>query len=248
MAISDRTVIIIPAYNEAGNLAQLLPRLQARYPEMDICVIDDGSQDGTREVARNLQVKVLSHPFNLGYGAAVQTGYKYALAHRYPFLVQLDADGQHEPDDIQTLLQPVQQQRCDLALGSRFLHAESYRPPLARKIGIAFFQWTTRLTTGQKLTDPTSGFQAMNHRVLQIFTGRHFPHDYPDADVLLMLHYHGVRIEEIPVKMHPSQGVSMHRGFWRPLFYMSKMCLSLLVTYSLKGHFGRRRLPNPQIN
>jgi glycosyltransferase involved in cell wall biosynthesis len=248
MKASERTVIIIPAYNEARNLSHLLPRLQARHPEKDILVIDDGSQDGTREVARQHRVKVLSHPFNLGYGAAVQTGYKYALAHRYSYVVQLDADGQHEPEDIPTLLQPVQERRCDLALGSRFLHAESYRPPLARKLGIAFFQWTTRLATGQRLTDPTSGFQAMNQRVLQVFTGRHFPHDYPDADVLLMLHYYGLRIEEIPVKMHPSSGASMHRGFWRPLFYMSKMCLSLMVTYSLKGHFGRRRPPNLQSN
>ncbi|MBM4289510.1 MAG: glycosyltransferase family 2 protein [Deltaproteobacteria bacterium] len=235
------TLIIIPAYNEAKNLAVLLPKLKARHPERKILVIDDGSSDTTREIAKNHEVTVLSHPFNLGYGVAVQTGYKYALERHYDFLVQMDADGQHELEDTDLLLEPVKQNLCDLALGSRFLHSGSYQPPLARKIGIKFFQWVTQAITGQMLTDPTSGFQAMNKRVFQIFADRHFPHDYPDADVLVMLHYYGIKIREMPVRMYSCSGVSMHRGLWRPLFYMAKMCLSLLVTYSLKGHFGRRK-------
>ena len=241
MKSNSNTLIIIPAYNEARNLAVLLPKLKTRYPEMQLLVIDDGSSDTSREVARNQQVTVLSHPFNLGYGVAIQTGYKYAIERQYNFLVQIDADGQHELEDIEILIQPVKQNLCDLALGSRFLHEESYSPPLARKIGIKFFQWVTRAITGQKLTDPTSGFQAMNKRVLQIFAGRHFPNDFPDADVLVMLHYYGIKIRELPVRMHSSMGISMHRGLWRPLFYMAKMCLSLMVTYSLKSHFGQRK-------
>lgn len=248
MRASGGTLIIIPALNEAKNLTALLPKLQIRYPELDILIIDDGSVDATREVAKKHRVVVLSHPFNLGYGAAVQTGYHYALEQHYQFVVQMDADGQHEPEDVATLLTPVQNNSCDLALGSRFLHADSYDPPWARKIGIRFFQWTTRLITGQRLTDPTSGFQAMNRRVLQVLTTPHFPEDFPDADVLIMLHYYGMKIQEVPVRMHPPTGSSMHRGLWRPLFYMAKMSLSLLVTYSLKGHFYRRRLPTPHLS
>lgn len=242
MMADANTLIIIPAYNEAKNLAILLPKLKVRYPEMQLLVIDDGSRDTTREVVKNQQVMVLSHPFNLGYGAAIQTGYKFALERHFLFVVQMDADGQHEIEDLGPLVQTVKQDLCDLALGSRFLNGESYRPTLPRKIGIKFFRWITRLITGQVLTDPTSGFQAMNQRVLRIFAGHHFPDDYPDADVLVMLYYHGIKIQEIPVRMYSSSGISMHRGWWRPFFYMAKMCFSLMVTYSLKKHFDRRRV------
>jgi glycosyltransferase involved in cell wall biosynthesis len=247
MLLSD-TLLIIPAYNEAKNLEGLLPNLKARFPEMPILVVDDGSMDDTRELARAQQVAVVSHPFNLGYGSAIQTGYKYALERGFPFLVQMDADGQHEVEDIQQLIEPVKQGLCDLALGSRFLHAESYRPSLLRHLGIWFFRRVTFLLTGQPLTDPTSGFQALNVRVLNIFAGRHFPDDYPDADVMVMLYYYKVKIREIPVRMYESQGRSMHQGWWRPLYYMAKICLSLLVNRSLRNHFaeGEYQLSKPK--
>jgi glycosyltransferase involved in cell wall biosynthesis len=234
------TLLIIPAFNEAENLGALLPRLKARYPELAILVVDDGSRDRTRELVRSLQVDLVSHAFNLGYGAAVQTGYKYALERQYPYLVQMDADGQHEVDDVQLLLEQVKEGKCDLALGSRFLHAESYRPSLTRRLGIAFFRKVTGWLTGQPLTDPTSGFQAMTLKVLRILAGRHFPDDFPDADVLVMLYYYGIKIREIPVRMYAPQGTSMHRGWWRPVFYMVKTSLSLLVTFSLRNHFNIR--------
>ncbi|MDD3579719.1 MAG: glycosyltransferase family 2 protein [Desulfobacca sp.] len=234
-------MLIIPAYNEAKDLQVLLPKVKARYPEMPVLVVDDGSQDQTRAIAQAQQVAVVSHPFNLGYGAAIQTGYKYALEKQCPYVVQMDADGQHEVEDVALLVQPVKQGLCDLALGSRFLNDASYRPAWPRRVGIRFFRGITKLITGQPITDPTSGFQAMNRRVLQIFTGRHFPDDYPDADVLVMLNFYGITIQEIPVRMYASTTRSMHHGWWRPFFYMAKMCFSLLITCSLKGHFRRRR-------
>ncbi len=236
--LSD-TLTIIPAYNEGNNICEIISQLKCRYPEMPILVVDDGSQDNTREMALAHHVAVISHPFNLGYGAAIQTGYKYALEQGFSFLAQIDADGQHEVEDILSLIEPVKQGHCDLALGSRFLHADSYKPSLMRQIGICFFRRITSLLTGQALTDPTSGFQAMNSKVLNILTRNEFPTDYPDADVLVMLYYYGTRIKEIPVRMHSSQGNSMHRGWWRPLYYMGKLCLSLIITCSLKNDFRK---------
>jgi len=238
LAMPNDVLLIIPAYNEEKNLPGILSRLKSRFPEMPILVVDDGSSNDTREIAREHQVNIVSHPINLGYGAALQSGYKYALRRKYSYVVQMDADGQHEIEDIEQLLQPVKEGRCDLAIGSRFLHPQSYRPPLGRLMGIWFFRKIIFWLTGQSLTDPTSGFQAMNLRVFQLL-GDNFPVDYPDADVLLMLHYYRIKILEIPVRMYASQGGSMHQGLWRPIFYMGKLCLSLLVTFSLKGYFRK---------
>jgi glycosyltransferase involved in cell wall biosynthesis len=234
-------LLIIPAYNEEKNLPSLLGRLKARYPDLKVLVVDDGSTDRTRQVARDHQVHVVSHPFNLGYGVAVQTGYKYALEQGCHLVVQMDADGQHEVDDLMALLKPVKEGACDLALGSRFLSGGNYRPPWTRALGMRFFGAVGSWLSGQTLTDPTSGFQAMNQRVLKVYVGRHYPEDYPDADTLVMLHFYGLKIKEVPVRMYPKPGASMHKGLWRPLYYIAKMCLSLLITYSLKGHFHRRR-------
>lgn len=239
--LPGKTLIIIPAYNEEKNLPKLLEKIKDRFPHLEVLVVDDGSGDHTRQVAQAQQVRVVSHPFNLGYGVAVQTGYKYALEHGYLYAVQMDADGQHEADDLGALLKPVQDGVCDLALGSRFLGGGNYRPPWSRALGIRFFGAIGSRLLGQTLTDPTSGFQAMNQRVLKVYVGRHYPDDYPDADTLVMLHFHGLKILEVPVRMYPKQGASMHQGLWRPLYYVAKMCLSLLITYSLKGHFHRRR-------
>jgi hypothetical protein len=235
------TLIIIPAYNEARHLPILLSRLKVSHPGLTVLVVDDGSQDATRAVARAQGVKVVSHPFNLGYGAAIQTGYKYALERGYLYLVQIDADGQHEVEDLTALLAPVKAGACDLALGSRFLGGGAYRPPLARALGMRFFGAIASRILGQTITDPTSGFQAMNRRVLRVFVGKHYAEDYPDADTLIMLHFYGLKIREVPVRIYPKIGPSMHQGLWRPLYYIAKMCLSLLITYSLKGHFYRRR-------
>jgi glycosyltransferase involved in cell wall biosynthesis len=235
-----KALVIIPALNEEKILPVLLDRLKGRYPGLNILVVDDGSTDRTRKLAKASQVCVVSHPFNLGYGAAMQTGYKYALSRDYRFVVQIDADGQHEVDDLWRLLEPVMAGECDLTVGSRFLGDGSYQPTWARALGIQLFAAIASRLLGQTITDPTSGFQAMNDKVLQVFAGKYYPDDYPDADTLVMLHYFGLGIKEIPVRMYPKAGSSMHRGIWRPLFYIAKMFLSLMVTYSLKGHFNSR--------
>lgn len=223
-------LILIPAFNEAARIAGVVRQAAGAVPDGDILVVDDGSRDATARLAAQAGAQVVSHPFNLGYGAAVQTGYKFAVTRGYRFIVQMDGDGQHDAESVARLLAPVKAGNADFALGSRFLAGDSYVPPLTRRLGMAFFRRMVTLITGQPITDSTSGFQAFNRRVFTYFASDAFPCDYPDADVLIALHRAGFTIVEVPVRMHANtDGKSMHGGL-RPLYYTFKMLLSVFVT------------------
>jgi len=225
-----KILIVIPAYNEAERIAEVVRNVREAISDCDILVVNDGSVDETSHAAQSAGAVVLSHPFNLGYGVAIQTGYKYALAKEYDFVVQMDGDGQHDPACIKDLLAPVICGDADFSLGSRFLDVESYAPSLTRKAGMIFFRWLVSALIKTRITDSTSGFQAFNRRVICYFSTEVFPCDYPDADMLITLHRAGFRIREVPVRMHANAtGKSMHAG-WMPLYYMFKMLLSIFVT------------------
>jgi hypothetical protein len=223
-------LILIPAFNESARIAGVIEGVREVCPEFDILVVNDGSRDDTAGQARVAGATVVSHPFNLGYGVAIQTGYKYAWRHGYEALVQIDGDGQHDPTYIPQLLAPVLAGEADFALGSRFLGIESYEPSLARRVGMGFFRTLISRLVAQRITDTTSGYQAFNRQVIGYFTSEVFPCDYPDADMLLTLHRAGFRIKEVPVRMYANaSGKSMHAGL-KPLYYMFKMMLSIFVT------------------
>lgn len=225
----DYLAIIIPAYNEAERISATLTEIR-RYSDADIIVVSDGSADGTAKEARFLGAKVIELPFNLGYGAALQTGFKYALSKGYRFAVQMDADGQHDPSAIQALVEPVSRGDVDITLGSRFLGGGDYKAPFARRVGMILFSIIVRVVTGRKVTDPTSGFQAMNKKVMEFYASDAYPTDYPDADVIIMLHRRGFTFKEVPVTMKRLPGkVSMHSGL-KPFYYTFKMLLSIFVT------------------
>ena len=222
-------IVIIPAYNEERRIASVVAGVKVAVPDAAIVVVNDCSRDDTAAVACQAGAIVVSHPFNMGYGAAIQTGYKYALANNYDYLVQLDADGQHDPSCIPALLAPVRAGESDIAIGSRFLE-NSYRPPFMRRVGMSLFRSIVSLVTGRQVTDTTSGFQAFNRNVIAFFSKDIFPVDYPDADMLITLHRAGFRVVEVPVRMFEnSEGKSMHSGL-KPLYYMFKMILSICVT------------------
>jgi len=225
-----RALVIIPVFNEAANLGKVLARIRLAHPELPVVVIDDGSSDETSKVAREAGTHVLRLPFNMGYGVALQTGYKYALREGYDCVVQLDGDGQHEPADVSVLLDAIQRGDTDVALGSRFLDGGTYQAVIARRLGMRLFCLLAFVLTGSRFSDVTSGFQALNADVLRFFTAERYPADYPDADVLIMLQRAGFKIKEVPVRMYPrTDGGSMHSGL-RPLYYIFKMLLSVLLT------------------
>jgi glycosyltransferase involved in cell wall biosynthesis len=228
--MSRKRCIIIPAFNEGGHIVPVIEGIK-KYSNADIVVIDDGSRDGTGEKAKKTGVLVIRHPFNMGYGVALQTGYKYALKNKYDFLLQMDGDEQHDPKYIPLLFQQVESSAWDVVIGSRFLQEGDYPVGTWKGAGIKIFRVLIRLVTRKKITDPTSGYQCFNKQVYEVFCKDIFPSDYPDANVIIMLHRMGFKIKEIPVTMTPNpDGKSMHQGFFTVLYYLFKVFLSLLVT------------------
>jgi len=223
--------LVIPAYQEEARLPAVLAALAAAAPDFHVVVVDDGSRDATGAVARSAGATVLRHPCNLGYGAALQTGYKWALRSGATLLVQMDADGQHDPGEVAALAEPVAAGDLDLVIGSRFLGAGDYRMGGLQRMGRDFFR-ALLSAFGLRVTDPTSGFQAMNRAVLELYASDMFPSDFPDVDVLLCAHRHGLRVGERPVRMLASPRAStLHAGL-APIYYVYKMLLSVWAASS----------------
>lgn len=224
-----RLLVIVPAFNEAERLVKVLDAVHDIRTDADILVVDDGSDDATSAVALSANAFAARHPFNLGCGAALQTGYKFAMENGYDFIIQIDADGQHDPCCLGSILEPVEQGRADVSIGSRFRWEGGYRSTPERRLGSWVLGKLASAIIGHKITDPTSGYRAMNRKALALCAHDTFPHDYPDADVLITLHRAGIVIEEVPALMHPrAGGLSMHRGL-RPFYYIFKMTLSIFV-------------------
>lgn len=226
----QRMVVIIPAKDEQGRIGPVLDSVHRVLPDADRVVISDGSSDATASEAVRSGAIVLPHAVNMGYGASLETGYRYAMRQGYDGLLQMDGDGQHLAEELPRLLAPVQRGEADIAIGTRYGAASSgMTGSTLRRVGQRAFSILLLVLTGRWFTDPTSGFQALGPRALRFFASGVFPCDYPDADVLLMAHLSGLRIVEVPVSMKPRVGGhSMHAGL-KPLYYGIKMSLSVLV-------------------
>jgi glycosyltransferase involved in cell wall biosynthesis len=226
----EKLLVVIPAYNEAGRVGAVVGDVRRTLPEADVLVIDDGSEDATATEAVRAGAIALSLPTNGGYGTALQTGYKYAVRHGYTLVGQIDADGQHRAEYLSAMLDCIREDRADVVVGSRFLAKDGhYQTPFARSLGIRLFARVASMATGQLVTDPTSGFQMMRIEIARLFSRDVFPVDYPDADILILLHRTGYRVRELPVQMRPSPGSSMHSTQSTP-YYVYKMLLSIFVT------------------
>jgi glycosyltransferase involved in cell wall biosynthesis len=221
---------VVPAYNEARSIASVVRSLHEQAPDFDVIVVDDGSTDDTALRAAEAGASVLRLPFNLGIGGAVQTGFVYALEHGYECMAQVDGDGQHEPAELGKLVEAMHTNPgVDVVCGSRFVaRGGGYRAPISRRTGIQLFAFVLSAISGQRVTDPTSGFRIYNRRAIGLFAGD-YPHDYPEVEAVLLLHAHRLRMIEVPVQMHHrnSGRSSITRG--RSLYYMVKVSLALMV-------------------
>jgi len=225
-----RVLVAIPAHNEAGRIGDVVRAVRTVLPDVDIAVINDDSRDATATEAATAGAWVLPLATNLGYGAALETAYLLARDRDYDIVLQMDGDGQHLAAELPRLLGPILNGEADLVLGSRFgAHSGPYPTAPLRRMGQKLFAGILRGLTGRRFSDPTSGFQALGRRSIQLFASGVFPCDYPDADVILMAHLAGLRIREVSVTMRPREGgASMHAG-WKPIYYGMKMLLSILI-------------------
>ena len=232
-----RRIAVIPALNEEDSIAGVIAEIRAADPGFAVIVVDDGSKDRTAQPARAAGAHVVTHPYNLGIGGAVQTGLQYARDHGFDVAVQVDADAQHDPTEIVRLLQPIANGRADLVVGSRFLGERQYHPPFTRLVGIKLFAALVSLIVGQRVTDTTSGFRAVNRRAILLFTAD-YPHDYPEVEATVLVSKHRLRLTEVPVRMRTRTTGASSITFWMSVYYMIKVMLALFV-----GLF--RRSPTP---
>lgn len=223
-----RILIIVPAYNEGEALRTLLPRLSRALPNCDILVVDDGSTDGTPDHVP-AHCTVISLPFNVGIGGAMQTGYRYAALHDYDIAVQCDGDGQHRPREIRRLVERLAKGDCEFVVGSRFLDPKGkYRQTVPRRTGSFVLGQLIRLFTGLYITDCTSGFRAANREVIGAFA-HWYPEDYPEPEVILLLKLAGFRICEVQVQMRQRRTGTTSIPLMKGIFYVLKVIVCILL-------------------
>ena len=222
-------LIIIPAYNEAGSIGSLIRQLK-NEAQSDILVVNDGSNDNTEEIVRNMGVTCISLPINLGIGGAVQTGFRYAFEKQYDIALQVDADGQHDPSFIEDLIRPILQDRADVVIGSRFIQKVGFQSSFSRKIGIRILKLLNYLLMGKNITDCTSGFRAYNFKAIT-FLSENYSVDFPEPEAIVSLLKKGFRILEVPVVMKPREtGNSSIYGL-NSIYYVFKVFISIIIEY-----------------
>jgi glycosyltransferase involved in cell wall biosynthesis len=225
---SMKILVIIPVFNEEETLRGVIVGIRSFLSQADILVVNDGSTDSTGSIAREEGVLVLEHPYNMGIGATMQTGFLYALRKGYDIAIQVDGDGQHHPAFLPSLVQPLLEGQCNLAIGSRYLSEGGFKSTLPRKVGIKFFSFLVRIFTTKRITDPTSGFRAMDRKTLELFS-EEYPSDYPEVEALISAYSKGLHFQEIPVTMRNRQGGASSIGILSALYYMAKVTLSISV-------------------
>jgi glycosyltransferase involved in cell wall biosynthesis len=234
-----RSVAIVPAFNEEQAIARVIAEIRAYDAQLEIVVVDDGSRDRTGDVARAAGARVLRLPFNLGIGGAVQTGFRYARENDFDLAVRVDADGQHDPAQLDSVVEPIKRGDADIVVGSRYLspRGDGYRSSAPRRLGIRILARVVSLLTRQRITDPTSGFQALNRKAIVLFAAD-YPHDYPEAEALVLLLRHRLRLREVPITMRPRAAGRSSIQTLSSGYYMVKVLLALLV-----GSFRRIAVP-----
>lgn len=238
-----KKIVIIPAFNEEKKIAGIICAIKSCCSDLDIVVVDDGSSDNTHGAAKLAGAISLKLPHNMGYGNALQAGYKYAYLQGYDIVLQMDGDGQHDPAYIPAMIKTLIENDIDVLIGSRFKEKSGYKTSFVRKAGILFFGLIVSAILKKRITDPTSGYQAIKSSVLPFLVSEAFPSDYPDADLIIMLHYEGFKVDEFAMKMKSDpRNKSMHKGIVTNIYYIFKMLMSIfLIIMSFKIFKGQKK-------
>lgn len=226
-----KVLVIIPAYNEEKNIIKTVESLKTvklKNHTLDYVVINDGSCDNTKKVCIENNFNLIDLPFNLGIGGAVQTGYKYAYYNNYDIAIQFDGDGQHDASYITSLIEEIENGN-DIVIGSRFISdLSTFKSTRIRRVGINFLSWLIKKVTGKKIYDPTSGFRAVNRKIIHLFADN-YPSDYPEPDTIVTIIKKDFKVSEIPVKMHERANGQSSISLMKSVYYMIKVSLAIII-------------------
>ena len=237
-----KVLFVIPAYNEEANIENVIKEIKKDVKSADILIINDCSTDNTKKIIENNNVKCITGIFNLKYAWAVQTGIKYAYQNDYDYVIQFDADGQHIAKEAEKLLNEMKKSNVDIVIGSRFLKDTGYKHPFFRKVGTKLFTLIIKIFCKQEITDPTSGFQCLNKKVIEYYSKMGNYPEYPDANLIIDVLLKGFTIKEISVKMRLREaGDSMHGGIIKPIKYMINMIYTITVILIINAMRGRKK-------
>lgn len=224
-----KCLVIVPAYNEEENIVRVIENLKENYAAYDYVVINDGSSDNTASLCRKKGYELIDLPVNLGLAGAFQTGLKYAYRRGYDYAIQFDADGQHRPEFIGTMLDKIQE-GYDIVIGSRFVTEK--KPHSLRMLGSNLISLATRLTTGRKVKDPTSGMRMFNKKMIAEFA---LNLNYgPEPDTISYLLKQGATIAEVQVEMDERIAGESYLNLSKSVMYMMRMLLSILFIQNFR--------------
>lgn len=236
-----KKLIIIPAYNEENNLISLISNVKQACPDFDYIIINDCSTDDTELICKNNGFNYITLPINLGIGGAVQCGYRYALENNYDIAIQLDGDGQHNPKDINELIEPIINGSADMVIGSRFIDKQGFQTTTMRRLGIKLIKLIIKFCCGLSVTDTTSGFRAIGKDLIKLFSND-YAEDYPEPESIVSAVFNGFKVIEKPVIMEERSGGTSSINKIRSIYYMLKVPLALLVyRVSIKKYAVKKR-------
>jgi glycosyltransferase involved in cell wall biosynthesis len=235
-------LIIIPAFNEEDAIAGVIQGIHASLPGVSVLVLDDCSNDGTLAVSRAAGAEVITLPHHLGLGGLVQTGYKLAFSLGYQYVIRVDGDGQHDPQDIPRIYEQLRTSGAEMVIGCRINSENGWKTGFVRRLGIQFFRAVLRPILGRTVNDPTSGFVGVNRAALQVFAGS-FPLEYPEIEALVVLQRKRFRFEEVPVRMHPRRTGRSSITAYKSLYYIAHVLLGVFV--NILKYEGRKAGQKP---
>jgi glycosyltransferase involved in cell wall biosynthesis len=239
----DSLLVIVPAFNEEGAIAEVVRSIHTHVPGVPVLVIDDCSADNTIPAARQSGAKILALPHHLGLGGCVQAGYKLAYELGFEYVIRVDGDGQHDPRDIPRIFEKLKASGCEMVIGSRFVAENGSRTGAVRSLGIRFFRLVLRPILGKSVHDPTSGFVGVNRKALGVFS-RSFPLEYPEIETLVVLQRRRFRFEEVPCTMHPRTTGRSSITALKSLYYIVHVLLGVFVNVLKFDRRLHRRPPD----
>ena len=223
-----KRLVIIPAYNEAGNIIKTVTDIQEHAKTFDYVIINDCSKDDTRKICEERGFHIIDLPVNLGIGGGVQTGYTYAYRKGYEIAVQFDGDGQHNASYLDEMADRLESEDLDMLIGSRFIENEGFQSSFMRRVGIRYFTVLIKILTGKTITDPTSGMRMANRRVMEDFV-RYYPKDYPEPESVVSLLKRGYRVQEEAVVMNEREEGTSSISALNSIYYMIKVSFAILI-------------------